>query len=263
MELLVKMHRYHDLDDINYDRAFEMFISELISNTMHEYNKDISAKIGDIDIVLHQKRGTNKSGAPYAVYYINNIRVNRDEFEPILQRAACFEDVAAYNTFLKQVSTCSLKIHGLLDTGIDVQVRNPLKGESILMKLELVRKNKRQHLKIGNKTFLIKNTPRITNLPKKDYLDDLIDVLLNPENIEGITPEDLQELVVLARKAYIDAVEKSKQLLETTIEKFKLEKATIDLKGGRKTGYIVPGKIKTYFVSYENNRHTNDCGVYT
>ncbi|KYK22733.1 hypothetical protein AYK24_00465 [Thermoplasmatales archaeon SG8-52-4] len=262
-ELLTKMHRYHDLDDINYDRAFEMFISELIGNTMHEYNKDISARIGDINIVLHQKRGTNKTGAPYAVYYINKIRVNRDEFEPILRRTACFENVATYNTFLKQVSTCSLKIHGLLDTGIDIQVKNPLKGESILMKLELVRKNKRQHLKIGNKAFLIKNTPRIVNLPNKEYLDDIIDVLLNPENIEGITPEDLQELVILARKAYTDAIEKSKQLLENTIEKFKLEKTTLDLKGGRKSGYIVPGKIKTYFVSYENNKHTSDCGVYT
>ena len=139
--LLTQLYKYHDLDDINYDRAFEMFITHLIAEVMHNHDIDIPAKIGDVDIILHQKTGYNKGNSPYAVYYINNIRVNKDEFEPILQRAACFEDITTYNKFLKQVSACSLKIHGLLDRGIDIIVRNPLRSERIILKLELIRKN--------------------------------------------------------------------------------------------------------------------------
>lgn len=262
-ELLTDLYKYHDLDDINYDRAFEMFISKLISDVMHRHNKDVIATIGDIDVTLHQKSGQNKAGSNYAVYYINNVRINKDEFEPVLQRGACFEDASTYNTFLKQVSECSLKIHGLLDRGIDIKVRSPLKNESLIMKLELLRKDKRQHLKIGKDTFLIRNTNRIVNLPKKDYLDDVIDVLLNPDNIEDVTPTDLKTLVVQARQAYTDAIEKSKLLLETTIEKFNLEKTTVTAKNSRHTGYIVPGKIKTYFIAYSEDKHTNGCGVYT
>jgi hypothetical protein len=262
-ELLTDLYRYHNLDDINYDRAFEMFISKLISNVMHNYGKDITATIGDIDVTLYQKSGKNKVGNNYAVYYINNVRINKDEFEPVLQRGACFEDVSTYNTFLKQVSECSLKIHGLLAKGIDIKVRSPLKNEMLILKLEMVRKYKRQHLKIGKNTFLIKNTARIVNLPKKEYLDDVIDVLLNPENIENVTPENLKTLVIQAHQAYIDAIEKSKILLETTIEKFNLEKAVVETKDSSYTGYIVPGKIKTYFIAYNEDKHTNGCGVYT
>jgi hypothetical protein len=230
---------------------------------MYSYNQNFTATIGDIDVILHQKSGTNKVGSKYAVYYINNVRINKDEFEPVLQRGACFEDVSTYNTFLKQVSECSLKIHGLLDRGIDIKVRSPLKSESITLKLEMVRNHKRQYLKIGKNTFLIKNTAKIVNLPKKEYLDDVINVLLNPENIENVTPADLKTLVIQARQAYTDAIEKSKILLETTIEKFNLEKTTVDTKGTKYTGYIVPGKIKTYFIAYNEDRHTNGCGVYT
>lgn len=262
-DVLADLYRYHDLDDINYDRAFEMFITKLIKEVMNSYNVDIDARIGDIDVILHQKTGMNKANNNYAVYYINKVRVNKDEFDPILQRAACFENATEYNKFLKQVSTCSLKIHGLLDRGIDIRVRNPLKNEHIILKLELVRKNKRQHLKIGKETFLIKNTTRIVNLPKKEYLDDVIDVLLNPENVENITPANLKTLVIQARQAYTDAIEKSKQLLETTIERFNLEKTTLDIKKGRRSGYIVPGKLKTYFVTYDHDSHTNGCGVYS
>ena len=104
---------------------------------------------------------------------------------------------------------------------------------------------------------------RIVNLPKKDYLDDVIDVLLNPENVENVTPANLKTLVIQARQAYTDAVEKAKQLLETTIEKFHLEKVTLDVKNSRYRGYIVPGKLKTYFVTYDHGKHTNGCGVYT
>ncbi len=261
--VLTDLYRYHDLDDINYDRAFEMFISKLIREVMYDHNRGITATIGDIDVTLLQKHGKNKVGNNYAVYYINNVRINKDEFEPVLQRGACFEDVSTYNTFLKQVSECSLKIHGLLDRGIDIKVRSPLKNESIILKLEMVRKHKRQHLKIGKNTFLIKNTTRIVNLPKKEYLDDVIDVLLNPENIENVTPADLKTLVIQARQAYTDAIEKSKILLETTIEKFNLEKTTIDTKDSKHTGYIVPGKIKTYFIAYNEDAHTSGCGVYT
>jgi hypothetical protein len=262
-DVLTDLYRYHDLDDINYDRAFEMFITKLIKETMHTYNVDIDATIGDINVTLHQKTGMNKANNNYAVYYINKVRVNKDEFDPILQRAACFENATEYNKFLKQVSTCSLKIHGLLDRGIDISVRNPLKNEHIILKLELIRKNKRQHLKIGKETFLIKNTTRIVNLPKKEFLDDLIDVLLNPANVENITPTNLKTLVIQARQAYTDAIEKSKQLLETTIDKFNLERTTIDVKNSRHSGYIVPGKLKTYFVTYDHDSHTNGCGVYS
>ena len=262
-ELLVSLYKYHDLDDINYDRAFEMFISKLINKVMYAFNKDITATIGDINVILRQKHGMNKTGSRYAVYYINGIRINKDEFEPVLQRGACFENIPTYNEFLKQVSECSLKIHGLLDRGIDIKVRSPLKNEMLSLKLEMLRKYKRQHLKIGKNVFLIKNTTRIVNLPKKEYLDDVIDVLLNPENIEGLTPTDLKTLVIQARQAYTDAIEKSKLLLETTIEKFNLEKTTVTSKNSRYTGYIVPGKIKTYFITYDDNKHTNSCGVYT
>jgi len=257
------LYKYHDLDDINYDRAFEMFISELIHKVMYTHNQDISARIGDIQIILRHKFGQNKAGSNYSVYYLNNVRVNKDEFEPILQRAACFENIETYNKFLKQVSECSLKIHGLLDKGIDINVRNPLKSETIVLKLEMARKNKRQHLKIGKETFLIKNTTKVVNLPKKEFLDDVIDVLLNPDNVEGVTPADLKTLVIQARKAYTDAIEKSKQLLDSTIEKFNLERTTVETSKQNHTGYIVPGKIKTYFVAYDGTKHTNGCSVYT
>ena len=263
-ELLIQLYKFHDLDDINYDRAFEMFITTLIKQVMSiDHDKDVNAQIGDINVTLHRKTGFNKFNNFYAVYYINKIRINKDEFDPLLQRAACFENVATYNEFLRQVSVCSLKIHGLLDRGIDVTVINPLRRERITLKLELVRKNKRQHLKIGKHTFLIRNTTKIVNLPKKEYLDDVIDVLLNPENVKNITPANLKTLVIQARKAYIDAIEKAKQLLETTIDKFNLEKTKVITKNKAYNGYIVPGKIKTYFVAYDQNKHTSNCSVFT
>jgi hypothetical protein len=127
----------------------------------------------------------------------------------------------------------------------------------------MVRKDKRQHIKIGDDLFLIKNTSRIVNLPKKDYLDDVIDVLLDPDTVVGLTAENLKVLVVEAKKAYVDAIAKSKLLLETTVKKFNLEEKSVKIKNSMRKGYVVPGQVKKYFVSYESNSHTSDCGVYT
>lgn len=262
-DLLYSLYKFHNLEDINYDRAMLAFINELTYQLQCKYNEHVIGTLGDIKVDLYHKYGMNKANNPYSVYYVNDIRINKNEFAPVLERATCFEDINLYNKFLKQVSECSLEIHKYLDAGLDITIYNPIKSERISLKIEMLRKDKRQYLKIGKNERLIRNTPKILSLKNKTELNEVIDILLDDTVVENLSVDDIKELVIVAKKAYIDAIEKSKKLLERTVQSFNLTETVLTIQNRRKKGYIVPGKINQYFVNYENNAHTSNCGVYT
>ena len=128
---------------------------------------------------------------------------------------------------------------------------------------ESARKDKRQYLKIGKNERLIRNTQKILSLRNKSQLNAVIDILLDDSIVENLSVEDIKKLVIVAKKAYIDAIEKSKKLLDRTIKIFNLKETELTIQNHRRKGYIVLGKVNQYFVNYENNSHTSNCGVYT
>ena len=88
----------------------------------------------------------------------------------------------------------------------------------------------------------------------------MINLLSNPEVIEGVTPTDLKEIIVEGKKTYQEALDKSKKLLDDTVAKFSLQPGTQN----GKTGYFVQGKIRKYFIENDVDLvdGTGRCPVY-
>ena len=260
-DFLIEMYSFNQykFDDINYDIIFEQFINELTNKMLTNPNEDISAKLGDITLVLRHKRGINTAGKRHSNYYINDIRINKDEIHDLLERATCFEQIKNYNDLIKKVSECSLKIHNYLDKGIDIKLNNPIDFTDINITIVLRRKNKRQYLEIGKSLFLIKNTQKILDLKKVKDLNEFINIILNPKIIQGTISKDLKKLIIDGKQKYIDAIAKSKKLLESVINKFNLETKTIIINNESLTGFIVRGQLNNYFiVNNTDNNQTNN-----
>ena len=252
------------LQNLNFDLSSEAFFNKLVGKITNNANEKITATIGSIEVSLLKTYSTTGTGVASARYYINNIRINKEELSEILPRALCFDDTQKFNDFLKQVSKCSLKIHGFLDKGLQINVKDPRNSDMLQFTIKLARKNNRQYLDVSNKLYLVKDTPKLLTISREYGLSEVIRILSNPAVVELGDPTVLKKLVLEGRIRLKESIEKSKKLLESTLKVLNVTPGH-GVTGDNKNinGYIIKGKRNTYLIENDiDNEGAGRCGVY-
>lgn len=244
--------RYYSFDDINFDAVFNKFISEC--STMNS-----SGIIGDVKFKVVYKQLTNKSSIVSTSTYMNGKRINKIEVQDCLRRAMCYTRQEDFDEFLENVSTCSLKFHRYLQTGVEYEVHGLRHTEGFHFKLPLERKKNIMYIVLGEHEYKVKNTNRLIDMQRSRDLGEIMELLLNDKVIEGLNIADAKDVIKLAKFEYQDAILKSEKLLDETEKALKLKKQN-DIKMNEvvvKEGYIINGKMRQYVVA-----NTDKCEVY-
>jgi len=117
-------------------------------------------------------------------------------------------------------------------------------------------------LKVDNRLFKLKDTAKLINLAEAKTLMDIINVLLNPAVIDGITIDDITVIIDGAQKDYTTAVQKSEQLLREAEKLFKISVEKYPLSDGSiKEGYLIKGHLRTYLLEAKEAKDGRN-GVY-
>jgi hypothetical protein len=243
---------YYDFDEINFDTVFEQFIT---SNSF----SSAKGKIGEVAFDINIKKYTNKNHVESTICYINNKRINRLEIGDCLRRALCYTTQDDFNDFIANVSSCSLKFHRYLQSGLEYEVRGLRSSEGFHFKLPLERRKNSMYIVLGEYEFRVRNTNKVIDLQKSRDLGEIIEALLNPKFVEGLELVHAKDLIKLAKIEYSDSIKKSEQLLNETEKTLKLTKQK-NITMAQVTvpeGYIVNGKLRKYVVS-----NSDKCEVY-
>jgi hypothetical protein len=259
------------LDRLNFETVFETYLGMIFSSccdtNIYARHKDttkpitIEGRIGNIDFMLEKKVLTNINGVTSERIYINEVRINKDEIIQVLRRALCFNTQSDFNYFCKEISKCSLKTHRYLYNGIECHPYDNFLEVTLHIKFILERKVY-NYLKVSDRLFKIKDTARFTSLAEAQSLMDIINILLNPSVIEGITIDDITIIINGAQKDYTTAVEKSEQLLKDTEKLFKISVEKYPLSDGTvREGYLIKGKLRTYLLEAKESADGRN-GVY-
>ena len=256
-QMVSRLTRHYQLNDINYDHVFDYFIDIAAASG------DIQGTIGTVDFNIELVTKVNIRNISSTRYYVNGSRVNKDEIKPVLTRAICFDKQEDFDYFVKSVGSCSLKMHRYLQTGIDIDVRDDFDGSNCVMKLPIERRKNINYLVLNDQEYRIRDTQKVIGLQKKYQLLDIINALLTDTVIVGVVAEDIKELIEAAKKEYITAVEKSKQLLKETEDLFKIKLDTVRFQDGKERhGYVINGNLRTYFLEF-TEREEDRAGVYS
>lgn len=246
-----KLSYAYALDKLNWDIIFDAFIANVS-------NKETSGKIGEVLYTIKIKETTNSLGISSTKIYLNDYRINKEEVEDCLRRAVCYTNQEDFDSFLSNVSSCSLKFHRYLQNGVNFMV-DGLKGEVLYLNFPLERIKNLMYIHLGNKLIKIHDTNKFINLSKNRSLGAVIDALLGKGIVENVTKDDIKYILDEAKSSYEQSVERSKKLLEETEKTLNLtKKIDIVMKNEVtiKEGYIIQGKLRTYAVD------NKDCKVY-
>jgi len=249
---LLRLSRAYKFDDINWDSVFEEFI-----RTISRENS--KGEIGDVSFALRYEESTNRANITSTKTYLNDHRINKMEILDCLRRAVCYETQEDFNEFLSNVSSCSLKFHRYLQTGVDFQVSGMRYNEGFSFKLPLERRKNLMYIVLGDNEYKVRDTNRLINTQNMSDLGEIMELLLGDKVIEGMTIDDAKSVLKLAKIEFQSAIDKSKKLLEETEKTLKLEKRK-DIQMNEITvreGYIVNGKLRQYVVA-----NSEKCEVY-
>lgn len=248
----------YNFKDINFDYILSRFISR--ASRFPENGLACTGVIGEIKFKVDIEELTNRNGQVSKRCLINDVRVNFDDIEQCLLRALCYSTQVDYDQFIRTVSSCSLKFHRYLATGIDFSVTDLFGEGTIDFKLPLERKKNLNYIVLGKREFRIKDTNKLISLTNNNDMTDIFQHLMAGHIVEGIVFSDLKEIMKDAKHAFTDAVEKSKLLLKETEKVFKLTpQLNIKMDNGTvvKQGYIIKGTMREYCVE-----DTEKCAVY-
>jgi len=256
------------LDKLNFETVFEAYIGMIfntcVTNTHTGFTPKpvtIEGRIGNIDFTLEKKILTNVNNVVNERIYINGSRINKEEVIQVLRRGLCFNKQSDFNYFCKEVSKCSLKTHRYLYNGVECHPYDSFLEVTLHIKFILERKVY-NYLKVDNRLFKLKDTAKLINLAEAQTLMDIINVLLNPAVIDGITIDDITVIIDGAQKDYTTAVQKSEQLLRETEKLFKISVEKYPLSDGSiKEGYLIRGHLRTYLLEAEEAKDGRN-GVY-
>ena len=245
------------LDRLNFETIFDAFLNIIVNDVIHTryssirqaaLNKTIKGNIGDIAFQLEKRVLTNVNRVSSDRFYINDSRINKEELLQVLSRGLCFNNQKDFDYFVKEVSKCSLKTHRYLYNGVECHPYDQFLEAHLHIKFILERKIY-NYLKVEDRLYKIRDTAKLTALTEARDLMDVINVLLNPAVIEGISIKDITSIVNTAAKDFTTAVEKSEQLLRETEKLFKISVKKYTLADGSvKEGYLIKGKIREYLL---------------
>jgi len=250
-ELLKRATNYYSLERINFDYILDQFLQLLTSrNHMLENSAKISGLIGNVSFLIEKKELVNRDGITSYRTYINNIRINTEEVRECIHRGLCFNKQNDFAYFLKEVSKCSLKIHRFLQIGINSHPQDSFTGARLNIKLVLERFRNINYLMVDDSKFKVKDTHKLTTIADSRNLMDVINIIMNPKIVEGVEIKNIKAIIESAKKEYITAIDKSKELLRQTEELFNLKINNYRLNDSGKTitGYKIKGKLRTYLL---------------
>lgn len=253
---------YRSIKEVNFEDILQTFLAYICNRT--DISEDgISGIIGEVSFNIKEVRNTNVNGITSKRYYLNGFRVNAAEIDKLVERGLCFETQQDYDSFIKSVSKCSLHFHRYLQLGVDISVMDNFDGSHISMKFPLERRKGKNFLVLGNNEFRITDTNKIIRLRRKHNIIDVITTLLDGSTVVGVEASHIKTIIDDAKKAFVDAVEKSKQLLKETEELFNLRADNYEIGGSKKYGYKIEGSLRTYFLANDiEYEKSNSCGVY-
>ena len=243
------------LDQVTFDGIFSSFISKTRKDDGH-YGYT-SGKVGSVSFDIESQVLTNKLNISSTRWKINGHRVNTKEIHKCIERAICFEEQTDFDYFLKSVSSCSLKMHRYLQLGLDISVRDHFDNTEVVLKFPLERIKNLNYLVLNDTEYKIRNTEKLLRLERAETIIDVINTLLSGEVVEGVTAEDVKDLIDAGKQAYISALEKSKELLENCEKVLGVQQERIELKDGNSfTGYRIKGNLRDYVVNAKDERYS-------
>jgi hypothetical protein len=262
--LVRHLTRYQNISDIHFDTVIQAFV-KLITGVIIDQKTEVSGKIGDVTFAVTHQESTNTRGITSIRWYVNERRINAQELEQVLERALCFENQVDYNSFVKSVSSCSLFFHRYLQIGIDIAVADQFDNTQVTMKFPLERRRGKMYLVLGEREFPVSDTHKLIRLSKKQNILEVITTLLDGSTVYNVQADDIKQLILDGKQAYVEAIEKSKILLQETEDLFSITAETMQVGGKSKFGYKIEGDIRTYFLEkpdMDAEEQSRSCGVY-
>lgn len=224
----------------------------MTSNIVYDIKEDIQLTIGKVNLKV------SKQGNNYYVWCPRRNRIKKDELPTVLRMALAY-DLESYSKFIENVSSVSLELGKILINGLSFSVKPRQYGnndcdlakdsQDIFFNLQVTRVKNKNYVKINDKQFYIKDTPRLLELKKTlncdyssriDPLQRMINII--SKSIQDISPKEIGDLIKDGKKMYLQKVKRSKEFIKNAV---KLASAKIV-----EDGYIVKGiSGKEYFVS--------------
>lgn len=260
--MLRELLRLYGEQRLIFDNFLAYFLGIIRENTLalKTTTKLSTSTIGNVEVRFESK---SKS----SLYYVNDKRINKGELTDILRQALCFDKQDQFDAFVAAVSKCSLFLHDILANGITLDIYNEWGGSCLTIKLDIVRENNKNYIKIDKKTYQIKNVRTLKNKQKKIYHEwtsngnisynlstgAFLELLANP-NIANIKDVKIYKAIIKAgQDSFKNAIEKSKKLLESAEKTLKLKLETRQVQGRKRTGYLITGASgKKYFVDADD-----------
>ena len=254
-KVLNKFAGNYSEEHLNFDRVFDVWISEVCNHAVHAGKAE--GKIGDIEFNLEVLSKKAKNGVTNQTFRINGYRINKDEVNEVLGRAICFPTTTDFEQFCKSVSTCSLRYHKVIASGVVIKVLDEIFGEEMEFKINLERNKNKNFISFKKKTFKVGDTNKLLTLTNARNMSRVIAVLLD-EKAVGMKGEDIKDMLETGKKSLIEQRTREQDLLDSTMKMFGIE-STTDFKatnGKILSGYIVRGKLRNYLVEKQK------CMVY-
>ena len=239
-----------------FQPIFDSFVSQ-VRRDQDYYPTMNQGHVGNVSFNIEERESTNKLGITSKRYYVNNHRINVAEIHQCIERAICYETQEDFNHFLASVSSCSLKMHRYLQLGIDVRVRDQFDNTQVVVKFPLERMKNLNYLVINDEEYKVRKTDKLIRLENADDMMEVINVLLSGEVVDGVQASDIRDIIESGKQAYIDAVEKSKELLKLAEDTLEIKEQHIELKDGTTfNGYIIEGDYRSYAINAHDERHS-------
>jgi len=226
-----------------------------------------TATIGVVKCVVSVNISRSTTGSLVKRWAVNDHKVRRDEINPIMKRAMCFENQKDYDDFIIAVAKLSLRARDLMSNGLAITVatNNSIVGVPIL--LEFTREGAKWQLLIRTLAGAIASTHNIgggvtkfvtlsanqnkairqgdsrekviTSVKFMDLVKDVVDF--------GVA--DLQRLFSTGMRVVNEKLARSRQLLEETANMVKAEYVSHTYGTRTMSGYKVTGiSGKAYLV---------------
>jgi hypothetical protein len=248
-KVLAHFATYRKLEDINFDNVTDTFIQGVENSVVYAPStKKIKGILGEVTFTLENRINVNQNGVKTRYIYINNHRVKRDEISQILNRALCFETQKAFNSFVSQVSKCSLELHKYLNNGIELSVSDDYTSKNIFFKIPLLRASGKNYIFINNKKYGVSNTNALINMARFTRMHEVINTLLNPKVVRIDGPDDIADIIRKGEELHQKDKNKNREMIERVEKIFNLEIEEVKVSGVSSRGYIINGKMSQYFL---------------
>jgi hypothetical protein len=268
-------------------KSSDLFKAVMLPNLPNDQNIILTeATIGSVQAVVSVRVSGPRNTAKWM---INGNKVRRDEINPVLKRAICFEDQDSYNQFLADVQVLSLRARNLITRGLEITIisnnnmRVPVLLEfsrsgrtwSLMIRNPDGTEFKRHVIKGGATKFAnilaaIERARRMGSIQERDM--SVTQFLNTAKAIPTLGIESVRRLLATGLKTINEALARSRKLLEDTARIVKADH--IEHTYGSKTmkGYKVTGSSgNAYLVACDkvtthiSDRHgtTKLGGVYS